>query len=89
MTEFIDHRLPSHPCPECRTPLDAAGSLSTDDRPVAGDASVCWHCGALLIFGEDLRLRAPTKRERREVERMPEMREAVRMVQAALLPKLQ
>lgn len=57
MRERVIRLLPAH-CPNCGTRLDAAaaadGSAST---PKHGDLSICFRCGEILEFNEQLRLR--------------------------------
>ena len=44
-------------CPACREPLNAhTPSQGHPTIPHPGDAGVCVHCGAILIFDESLRL---------------------------------
>jgi hypothetical protein len=65
-------RLPAGaPCPSCGAKLDAASSATErPDAPVAGDASVCWYCGVLLVFtSADGAVRVATQSEVDEVLR--------------------
>lgn len=52
------------PCPYCGSKLDAATDPYGDARPKPGDASVCWYCAGVLVFGDDLAVRLPTDEER-------------------------
>jgi hypothetical protein len=46
------------PCPVCGLVLRAHTPIGEDKSPpVPGDLSVCFYCGLLLEFTEDLRLR--------------------------------
>lgn len=54
-------------CPDCGTRLDRVNNLSTDiedeaecRQPKPGDFTICLECGAILVFGDDLRPRTPT-----------------------------
>jgi DNA-directed RNA polymerase subunit RPC12/RpoP len=68
-------RLPADACPHCGYRVDAASSPEDETwEPTRGDASLCIRCGALNIFTADLRLRKPTRRERREIEALPRWR---------------
>lgn len=68
------HRTSGAPCPVCKKTLDSACSPYTPEPPGAGDASICWHCGSLLIFGDDLLLRIPTGKEMKELAKIPELK---------------
>jgi hypothetical protein len=47
-------------CPQCNTELNVTEG---EGIPEPGNVSICWHCGAILIFLEDLRLRLMTFEE--------------------------
>jgi hypothetical protein len=51
-----DHEVPKSACPDCGHEMDRAMSTTNDGEPTVGDLSVCIGCGALLRFGEGLRL---------------------------------
>jgi hypothetical protein len=59
---------PRRHCPDCGHPADSATGVGTDDRPKAGDFSVCIRCAHLYIFADDLTVRTPTGDE---IESMP------------------
>lgn len=44
------------PCPSCGKKLDAATAVSEAARPKDGDLTVCFYCGSILVFGENLSL---------------------------------
>lgn len=48
-------RLPSGPCPECKKLLSAAFTPGRA-TPAPGDATVCFYCGALCKFDQELRV---------------------------------
>jgi hypothetical protein len=52
-------------CPACGHPIDAAGTPEPGDDyvPAPGDVSICFGCGFVLIFTQNLKLRAPTPDE--------------------------
>lgn len=51
-------------CPFCRYKVDTASEAFNDPhRPKEGDCSMCLNCGAICVFGKDLRLRRPTPQE--------------------------
>ena len=62
--EFItgpETEVPASPCCECGKVLElCAGKKNT---PSPGDLSICFDCGGLNVFGQDLRLRKPTDEE--------------------------
>lgn len=64
-------RLPASSCPRCLRDLDGATSVAHEGRPDPGDVTMCIYCSGLAIFGDDLRLRNPTKEERAEIEAQP------------------
>lgn len=51
-------RMPEACCPSCEHTLDAATSADgSDQRPQAGDLSVCFYCASVLMFNDDFTLR--------------------------------
>lgn len=50
-------------CIVCRQALDAATAIGTPSSPKPGDATACIQCGTLMIFADDLTLRAPNAAE--------------------------
>lgn len=62
MTETVF--MQSDRCPVCGATLNAASGIEHEETPRPGDATVCVHCAAILLFDDDLRLRKPTKAER-------------------------
>jgi hypothetical protein len=62
-----DTRLQPSPCPYCDAPLDAATSPKGYE-PSPGCFSVCINCAQLLVFRDDLSLRAATTAEIKEIE---------------------
>ena len=48
---------PPPACPECESVLDAATINEDGAVPSPGDWSVCFECGAILRFTDDLRMR--------------------------------
>jgi hypothetical protein len=68
----MSYRLPMTLCPKCGYAMDAHTYALDGDRevkPRPGDIGVCFGCFEPLIFGDDLKLRAPKPGE---VEEMPE-----------------
>lgn len=76
--------MPEIPCYGCGVALDCSIRLP-DDRPVIGNGSVCFYCGAIGIFdiggpAGALTIRPPTLAELVEIRDDPEFRQAVRAV---------
>jgi hypothetical protein len=61
-------------CPFCGHTLDAvtAGPESPDATPEPGDYSVCIKCASLMVFGDGLKVRAPTEAEQDEAMSLPD-----------------
>lgn len=57
--------VPLSPCPSCNKPLEGATGNGTPPGP--GDYSVCRYCGQALVFGDDMKTRALTEDERKNV----------------------
>ena len=47
-------------CRKCLKPLDAATHADGKSTPNAGDVSICFYCGTLSLYDDQLRLRQPT-----------------------------
>ena len=80
MPDTAAFRLPKCRCPHCEQELDAAMSADPADpdaAPSPGDVTVCISCAQLLVFTDDLLLRAARPGE---VEMTPVMRRAQRLV---------
>jgi len=57
-------KTPKSICPGCDRNLDAATWVESGPVvPVRGDISVCFYCGEVSVFNEDLRLRPITELE--------------------------
>lgn len=59
--------LPISKCPTCGYELDSASEMvhiaHKDIKPARGDFSLCFKCGEVLVFGEDLTLHLATLAE--------------------------
>jgi hypothetical protein len=61
-------RTPDNPCPSCGSELNAAtGPAGLPPDP--GDISVCYDCGEILTFNDDLTSRKLTAREMIDLQR--------------------
>lgn len=56
-----DYEVKASKCPICREMLDRA--MAPGRAPHPGDYTVCFGCLNLLVFGEEMVLREPTKGE--------------------------
>ena len=80
--EFRDTPVPTSRCPFCGHKLDAA--MAGDPKypdviPKPGDVSVCISCASVLVFADDLTVRAPMPGE---IEMTPALRRAQDAVRA-------
>lgn len=66
-------------CPGCGAMLDAHANTTGNERPEAGDATVCAYCRCVLVF-TDNGLRYPEKAELVEFMRDPAVKNAVDLV---------
>jgi hypothetical protein len=57
---MITTKLPTHVC-TCGAENDAASHR--DATPSPDDVSLCWYCGELTVFNEDLTQRVPSEEE--------------------------
>lgn len=53
--------VPKQMCPSCWHALEQVSVETSRKPPVEGDYTICIHCGAVLVFGESLKLRLPTE----------------------------
>jgi len=81
------HCVTKAECPRCFYQLDCAFAAdASDDPPVPGDFTLCFKCGAILVFTDDLDVRPATDddlealeaRERKELERAQRLLRAYR-----------
>jgi hypothetical protein len=67
-------RLPIDPCVECGKPLDAATFLMDDKvKPNPGDISICFYCGHMTVFTDDMHRRELTPEEIHDIAGDPIM----------------
>lgn len=55
--------LPENRCVLCHGILNAATMVDGVDDPAVGDVSICVYCGNVMVFDDDMNLRAMTKKE--------------------------
>src|SRR5881397_156752 len=58
-----ERATPINACPFCRQKFDRAMSAYNSTNPRPGDASVCHRCAGLLVFTDNLAIRAMTNKE--------------------------
>jgi hypothetical protein len=78
-------RVPESLCPECGNKLNTAGTPDGGPgAPSSGDLAVCIRCGAVQIYGADLRARGFTEAEKRDLlanqELLRQLRSAVERI---------
>jgi hypothetical protein len=58
----LSTKLTASPCPYCGCRLNAttaADPRKPDAAPAPGDYTICFYCTQILVFGDDMTLRAP------------------------------
>jgi hypothetical protein len=75
-----DFRSRPDNCPACGRPATAATSAAPGEHtPEPGSVSLCFGCGSVSLFDENLRLRPLTEAEAAELEQSPAAPEIARM----------
>ena len=64
-------RLPVRICKSCGNLNDAATPIESYERPTSGDVSVCFKCGHITMFTDNLTLRELTDEEMLEIAHEP------------------
>jgi len=82
MSELEIHRHVASSCLNCGKNLNAAASFATDKRPDPGDMTVCVDCGHVMIYADDLSVRAPTDAEMVDIAGDPVLLETQRRLAA-------
>jgi ribosomal protein S3 len=63
-------------CPTCGAIADVAtATYNPEAMPKPGDIGICLHCGNPMVFTDELRLRNPTKAEKRRMAKDPRLAE--------------
>lgn len=57
------HETPETKCPVCVGKINACTGVDHDSTPNKDDVTLCFGCGTLLFFNEDLTVRIPTVTE--------------------------
>jgi|tagenome__1003787_1003787.scaffolds.fasta_scaffold18642917_1 hypothetical protein len=55
--------VPEGRCTNCGELSNAAASVNTDEWPSPGHFAICFECGHLMVYGDELTLREPTDAE--------------------------
>jgi DNA-directed RNA polymerase subunit RPC12/RpoP len=73
--------LPEKACLNCGKTIDAATRTldKDDDRPSPGDVAICFYCGHLMVYADDMSVREPTDEEVVEMAADPDIVEGMRM----------
>lgn len=70
------HRVPVTLCWHCDRALDAASDVDPEQtKPHPGAISLCLYCGAVAVFGPDLRLLPPDEALLKKLEEDQEFRQ--------------
>lgn len=52
MTTKIDDDI----CPNCKSVLNTCTGVNSDQNPSPGDITICFYCGSVLKFNDDMTL---------------------------------
>lgn len=73
--------VPEDYCPNCGHRLNRTSVPGPDDPvPQAGDVTVCLYCSHLMVFAEDMSLRAPNDAELIELAGRPDILRVMQFV---------
>jgi hypothetical protein len=61
------HRTKTSHCLNCLEPLDAATGILHDHAPTPGAITICFRCGHIMAFDDDLSFRQLTDQEMHDV----------------------
>jgi hypothetical protein len=79
--------VPRSACPDCGAVSNRPASYAANARPEPGDPTLCFACGALVVFADDLRLRLPTGAELIQLQSDPTVWRLIEAASAALIEK--
>ena len=65
-------KTPECRCLHCGHPLTATTGVNHNERPGPGDVVICWTCGAIMKFANDLTVRGMTDQEAKDLLADPE-----------------
>jgi hypothetical protein len=54
-------------CSNCKYPFEKHTGVKPDDKPKMGDFSVCFRCGIIYVFNEDLTLHLASPQELKQL----------------------
>jgi hypothetical protein len=69
-------------CPTCGKVFDSATCATGNEAPKPGDVTVCFGCGMILVFTEDMGVRPMTPSERADFRLSPAWPEMVKAQRA-------
>jgi hypothetical protein len=76
-------RVPERHCLSCGKRLNSASVPGSEDpTPEPGNSTICLYCGHLMVFAEDMSLRALTDAEMVELAGDPQVLEVMRFIEA-------
>lgn len=67
-------------CLSCGVLNDLATDINSDAVPKENDVSICFSCGHIAVFKEDLSLRELTEEEKDEVDNSEHIQETLSMM---------
>lgn len=75
-------------CTACDAPMDRATDvgLGDDTQPEPGDSSLCFYCGHIMVFADDLSVRDPTADEMLQIAGNPDILAAQKYRQLSAIP---
>lgn len=78
----VTTRTPLNHCLDCGHAIDAStdASAPNNSTPGPGDLAICLHCAHVMIYADDLTVRAPTDAEVVEIAGDPDMVRAVNAI---------
>jgi len=71
---MVTARIPKCKCPSCGTDNDATTATpGTNSGPKPGDITICWDCGHIAAFADDLTIRDLTDAKAKEIAGHPNL----------------
>lgn len=60
------HVVPEHVC-QCGKSLNRTAGINHDTPPSKDDVTVCFGCGLIYLYNDDMTLRSPTEKEMQDL----------------------